>query len=45
MVGRARRLSKQAEIAAVIQERQRRRELHDSVTQLLYSQVLFFGAG
>jgi signal transduction histidine kinase len=40
------RLSKQAEIAAVIQERQRlARELHDSVTQLLYSQVLFAGAG
>jgi PAS domain S-box-containing protein len=40
------RLMKQAEIAAVIQERQRlARELHDSVTQLLYSQVLFAGAG
>jgi signal transduction histidine kinase len=40
------RLMKQAEIAAVVQERQRlARELHDSVTQLLYSQVLFSGAG
>jgi signal transduction histidine kinase len=40
------RLMKQAEIAAVVQERQRlARELHDSVTQLLYSQVLFAGAG
>lgn len=40
------RLMRQAEIAAVVQERQRlARELHDSVTQLLYSQVLFAGAG
>jgi len=40
------RLVKQAEIAAVVQERQRlARELHDSITQLLYSQVLFSGAG
>jgi len=40
------RLMKQAEVAAVVQERQRlARELHDSVTQLLYSQVLFAGAG
>jgi signal transduction histidine kinase len=40
------RLVKQAEIAAVVQERQRlARELHDSVTQLLYGQVLFSGAG
>ncbi|OQY90020.1 MAG: hypothetical protein B6D39_08820 [Anaerolineae bacterium UTCFX2] len=40
------RLVKQAEIAAVVQERQRlARELHDSVTQLLYSQVLFSSAG
>lgn len=40
------RLVKQAELAAVVQERQRlARELHDSVTQLLYSQVLFSGAG
>jgi two-component system NarL family sensor kinase len=39
------RLAQQAEIAAVVQERQRlARELHDSVTQLLYSQVLFSGA-
>ncbi len=39
------RLVKQAELAAVVQERQRlARELHDSVTQLLYSQVLFSGA-
>ncbi len=39
------KLMKQAEIAAVVQERQRlARELHDSVTQLLYSQVLFAGA-
>jgi len=37
---------KQAELAAVVQERQRlARELHDSVTQLLYGQVLFSGAG
>jgi signal transduction histidine kinase len=40
------RLTRQAELAAVVQERQRlARELHDSVTQLLYSQVLFSGAG
>jgi signal transduction histidine kinase len=40
------RLMRQAEMAAVIEERQRlARELHDSVTQLLYSQVLFSGAG
>lgn len=40
------RLVTQAELAAVVQERQRlARELHDSVTQLLYSQVLFSGAG
>jgi len=40
------RLMKQAELAAVVQERQRlARELHDSVTQLLYGQVLFSGAG
>lgn len=39
-------LIKKAERAAVIEERQRlARELHDSVTQLLYSQVLFSGAG
>jgi signal transduction histidine kinase len=39
------RLAQQAELAAVVQERQRlARELHDSVTQLLYSQVLFSGA-
>jgi PAS domain S-box-containing protein len=39
------RLITQAEQAAVIEERQRlARELHDSVTQLLYSQVLFSGA-
>jgi signal transduction histidine kinase/putative methionine-R-sulfoxide reductase with GAF domain len=39
------RLAQQAEAAAVVQERQRlARELHDSVTQLLYSQVLFSGA-
>jgi signal transduction histidine kinase len=38
-------LLKQAQIAAVVDERQRMaRELHDSVTQLLYSQVLFTGA-
>ena len=38
-------LISQAEQAAVIEERQRlARELHDSVTQLLYSQVLFSGA-
>ncbi len=40
------RLVRQAELAAVVQERQRlARELHDSITQLLYSQVLFSGAG
>jgi signal transduction histidine kinase len=40
------RLIQQAEIAAVVEERQRlARELHDSVTQLLYGQVLFAGAG
>jgi len=40
------RLITQAEQAAVVEERQRlARELHDSVTQLLYSQVLFAGAG
>ncbi len=40
------RLMKQAGLAAVVQERQRlARELHDSVTQLLYSQMLFAGAG
>lgn len=45
LVERARLLT-QAELAAVVQERQRlARELHDSVTQLLYSQVLFSGAG
>ncbi len=39
------RLAQQAELSAVVQERQRlARELHDSVTQLLYSQVLFSGA-
>ena len=39
------RLINQAEQAAVVEERQRlARELHDSVTQLLYSQVLFSGA-
>lgn len=44
MVERA-RLAQQAGLAAVVQERQRlARELHDSVTQLLYSQVLFSGA-
>jgi signal transduction histidine kinase len=38
-------LMEQAEIAAVVEERQRvARELHDSVTQLLYGQVLFTGA-
>jgi signal transduction histidine kinase len=38
-------LAQQAGIAAVVQERQRlARELHDSVTQLLYSQILFSGA-
>ena len=40
------RLMSQAEHAAVVDERQRlARELHDSVTQLLYSQVLFTSAG
>jgi signal transduction histidine kinase len=40
------RLIGQAEQAAVLEERQRlARELHDSVTQLLYSQVLFASAG
>jgi signal transduction histidine kinase len=40
------RLLRLARQAAVIEERQRlARELHDSVTQLLYSQVLFAGAG
>jgi len=40
------RLMHQAELAAVVEERQRlARELHDSVTQLLYGQVLFSGAG
>jgi signal transduction histidine kinase len=40
------RLMEGAELAAVVEERQRlARELHDSVTQLLYSQVLFSGAG
>jgi signal transduction histidine kinase len=40
------RLVKKAEQAAIMDERQRlARELHDSVTQLLYSQVLFAGAG
>jgi PAS domain S-box-containing protein len=39
-------LRRQAEAAAVLSERQRlARELHDSVTQLLYSQVLFADAG
>ncbi len=39
-------LAAQARQAAVIEERQRlARELHDSVTQLIYSQVLFAGAG
>lgn len=39
------RLISQAEQAAVVEERQRlARELHDSVTQLLYSQILFSGA-
>jgi signal transduction histidine kinase len=40
------RLVKKARQAAIIEERQRlARELHDSVTQLIYSQVLFAGAG
>jgi signal transduction histidine kinase len=44
-IERARLISK-AEDAAVIEERQRlARDLHDSITQLLYSQVLFAGAG
>lgn len=39
------RLIETAEQAAVFEERQRlARELHDSVTQLIYSQVLFTGA-
>jgi signal transduction histidine kinase len=40
------RLIEQTEQAAAMQERQRlARELHDSVAQLIYSQVLFAGAG
>jgi signal transduction histidine kinase len=40
------RLIEQTEQAAALQERQRlARELHDSVAQLIYSQVLFAGAG
>ncbi len=40
------RLIEKTEQTAIIQERQRlARELHDSVAQLLYSQVLFSGAG
>jgi len=40
------RLRQQTERAAVIEERERlARELHDSVTQLLYSMTLFAGAG
>jgi signal transduction histidine kinase len=40
------RLIEQAEQTAVMEERQRlARELHDSVTQLIYSQVLYAGAG
>jgi len=40
------RLRRQAEHAAVVEERERlARELHDSVTQLLYSVTLFAGAG
>lgn len=40
------RLQKQAEQAAVAEERQRlARDLHDSVSQLLYSLVLYAGAG
>jgi len=44
-VDRARLISK-AEHTAVLEERGRlARELHDSVTQLIYSQLLFAGAG
>lgn len=44
-IERAMLISK-AEDAAVLEERQRLgRDLHDSITQLLYSQVLFAGAG
>lgn len=40
------RLIEQTEQAAIMEERQRlARELHDSVTQLIYSQVLYAGAG
>ena len=40
------RLMRLASQAAVVEERQRlARELHDSITQLLYGQVLFAGAG
>jgi signal transduction histidine kinase len=40
------RLQKQAEQAAVAEERQRlARDLHDSVSQLIYSLVLYAGAG
>ncbi len=40
------RLQRQAERAAVAEERQRlARELHDSISQLLYSLVLYAGAG
>jgi signal transduction histidine kinase len=40
------RLIEKTEQAAAMQERQRlARELHDSVAQLIYSQVLFAGAG
>ncbi len=40
------RLRERAEAAAVLEERQRlARDLHDSVTQLLYSQTLFADAG
>lgn len=39
-------LISKAEASAVIEERQRlARELHDSVTQLIYGQLLFAGAG
>ncbi|MFN2128282.1 MAG: GAF domain-containing protein [Anaerolineales bacterium] len=39
-------LISKAEAAAVLEERQRlARDLHDSITQMLYSQVLFAGAG